>query len=92
MSKDEKEICLYCKWWVQDRITNPQGGMEFVGTPCGTGDCRGACPVGGSGWYKTSRYDWCLNFTNRPDDHESSTFEPIAKPAERVLEKLRSAE
>lgn len=100
---NQKEICLCCKWWKMNDLyaAKPDDdGMIYPPMERRGGQCRvnppiavlsPARPVDGC-WPEVFGADWCGKFQNRPDDHESSTFEPIAKPAERVLEKLRNAE
>jgi hypothetical protein len=67
MSKDEKEICLYCKAWnpTYDVGENPRFW---------TGQCRAKSPEyiatptiesGAAGWPKTKGGDWCLAFESK---------------------------
>jgi len=91
MSKDEKEICLYCKWW------RPNAPGEYIRE-----DTRGICHLTppaviqagdavsgfhGVSVFATSRADsFCSKFENRPDDHDPDTWEHISRPAQRVID------
>jgi hypothetical protein len=74
MSKDQKEICEYCAAFSTD------GQLYYGGT------CRKKAP-GDAGWPRVNQRDWCLEFTERRDDHNS--FEPIGEAASRVLSKIK---
>jgi len=87
MSKDQKEICLYCKWYKAGK---------FSGSELNRGDCRLRAPIpntenGQAMWPYVGQWDFCGDFTNRPDNHES-TFEHISEPANRVISKLTGGE
>jgi hypothetical protein len=65
MSRDQKQICLYClAWKVIDSHT-----FQF-------GECRKHAPKLGQNdgepvpvWPPTTSEDWCLDFKERSDDH-----------------------
>lgn len=86
MSKDEKEICLYCKAWKFVETKHNRVSADFK-----IGECRFNAPAPMGRWPRTAERDWCLDFIERPDDHES-TFEHISEPANRVLSKLTGGE
>lgn len=80
MSTDEKQICLFCKWWkVEDFLLDQ--GEEANDTH--QGQCRLSAPVltqwtsslhsGGiearTMWPKTYGGDFCGKFQERRDDH-----------------------
>ena len=56
MSRDQKDICLYCKWWLES-------GDE------GFGQCRRHAPSGEE-FPQTMSNDWCGDFTERSADPE----------------------
>jgi hypothetical protein len=67
MSKDQKEICLYCKAWCI--FIDP--GHE--GMTMGHGECRLHGPTMNNSvqrWPTTVGDDWCLDFVERRDDHD----------------------
>lgn len=83
MSRDQKEICLYCKAWKK---------LNF-----GCGECRAAPPtIGTDGigiWPKTGQEWWCLGFMERPIEPELdavSTFVSIGEAATAVASKLET--
>ena len=79
MSKDQKEICLYCKAW---KLVTRGAGSPSVG------ECRRKSPIPTIGWYSTREGDWCLDFVSHPDDHEGP--EHISKVADRVLDRIKT--
>jgi hypothetical protein len=87
MSKDQKEICLYCKAWCI-LIDPGHDGMTM-----GRGECRLHGPVLANyvqRWPTTVGDDWCLDFVERPDDHVSdTTFEHIGDAAARVIGRIK---
>lgn len=93
MSRDQKEICLYCKAWreMKDMVSDlsePVPRWE----PSGVGECRRHAPtlnVQNERWPSSIAEDWCLDFIERPDDHSPYTFEHISEPAQRVVGSLK---
>ena len=80
MSKDEKQICLYCKWW------NESGFQYF-------GNCRVNGPLLVPGDLKFPQMrgiDWCGKFEDRPDDHVSGTWESLGDAAASVIDRLNT--
>jgi hypothetical protein len=78
--ENQKEICLYCKWWDQK---NPDWG-----------ECRVLPPAMGehniAAWPETAQSWWCGSFTDRPDDHTSDTpFEHLGDAAVRVIGRIK---
>jgi hypothetical protein len=77
MSRDEKEICLYCRWWKPLDYYQVPGEEAHTTSP---GECRVGRPVlmqwGGpsegleakSSWPRTLGGDFCGEFTSRRDD------------------------
>ena len=96
MSKDQKEICLYCKWWqMNDCYDREDDDLEIYPVlEHRAGVCRinppipvlvPAAPTKGV-WPEVWGGDFCGQFQNRPDDHEGP--EHISKVAGRVVSKL----
>ena len=94
MSRDQKEICLYCKWWhfdpseTQLRWEGPEPKAHY------TGLCRRHAPVRRGGevlkqygaWPMTNGGAWCGDFQERPDDHDS--WQSIGDAATAVISQL----
>lgn len=80
MSRDEKEICLYCRWWKPLYYLAP-GDEAHRSSP---GECRVASPVlmqwgslsvgleSKTSWPRTNGGDFCGEFTSHRDDHPKS--------------------
>ena len=96
MSKDQKEICMYCRWWkmidLYDGVTASDMPVERR-----AGECRVSPPVPivaparavEAAWPQSFGEDWCGSFADRPDNHIAElpdTWEHISKPAMRVIE------
>lgn len=66
MSRDQKEICLFCRWFREweDAI---KAGYDF-------GECRVNPPVAdremNGKWPTVRAEDWCGKFQEHRDDHE----------------------
>ncbi len=62
MSKDQKQICTYCKWW------SPNTTTDLVAL---YGQCRVGAPIAdseGAGlWPTTGADDWCGKFQDHDD-------------------------
>ncbi len=58
MSKDQKQICLYCAAFAQDNHSLTYQHQ-----------CRKYAPA--KGWPNVRENDWCLEFTERRDDWQS---------------------
>lgn len=96
MSKDQKKICLYCKWWTVHEMYSDSDDIPPEGLPgicnynppvvvqftsmTGAMDHRTVLPNARGGWF-------CSKFQNRSDDHEGP--EHISKVADRVLERIK---
>jgi len=80
MSKDEKEICLYCKWW--HFYAAPGYEDLWKAQP---GECRRRAPITDD--HNDTLFppmrggDWCGEFEDRGD-----TWEHISRPAQRVID------
>lgn len=77
MSKDQKEICLYCKWWfpepsvLKDHVCERTPGKCRFNPPAVVqcGDASGG--FYGAGMHPSSMADsFCSKFEDHPDDHE----------------------
>lgn len=76
MSKDQKEICLYCKWWVfhgyrhdeNEDILKIQEGVCHRKSPDRFGGNQ--CPTNTAFWPETRGGDFCGEFQERRDDSE----------------------
>jgi hypothetical protein len=79
MSKDQKEICGYCVAFAKDR-ENLYNRFQ----------CRRHAPTA-QGWPHVREDDWCLEFTERRDDHgsEPDTFQPIGDIATNILSRMK---
>lgn len=98
MSKDEKEICLHCRWWNAITTTGDMGTCRRYAPDRHPSDgMSSAC------WPITFPEDWCGEFTALPlsdedrnfllamqCDHQAQlqTWEHISDPAERALAKI----
>jgi hypothetical protein len=102
MSKDQKEICLYCKWWkMHDLYSDIEPDEDGIFYPPGErrgGECRVSPPAAvlspgrpvEGRWPEVFGGDWCGEFTGRPDDHASdTTFEHIGDAAARVIGRIK---
>lgn len=96
MSKDQKEICMYCRWW---KMNDLYDGVTASDMPVErrAGECRVSPPVPivaparavEAAWPQSFGEDWCGSFADRPDNHIAElpdTWEHISKPAMRVIE------
>jgi hypothetical protein len=98
VSLDEKEICLYCKWWKPSDHAMPPGYEAHIATP---GHCHVSSPVvtqwgsysegltSATSWPKVNGSDFCGKFTGRRDDHASSNTSGdrnTSAPRETVVE------
>ncbi len=93
MSKDQKEVCLYCKAW---QCKYPDQTFPEASK----GQCRRHAPkthtyhlvTGGSeiktAWPDAAGGDWCLDFVERRDDH-LGTFTPVGDAVFGVMANLR---
>ena len=92
MSRDQKEICLYCKWWVLEGFKNDS--EELVKRQVGECHRYGPARRGGEHyhlmndpeWVRTHGGDFCGEFKNRPDDHDS--WQSIGDAATAVISGL----
>ena len=76
MSKDQKEACMYCKFWRCEDRNPPEGMLDYLG-----GACRVNPPtvmqVGSQStdfypktcWPITKGGDWCGSFSMPRDDY-----------------------
>jgi hypothetical protein len=63
MSKDQKEICLYCKAWCPI--------YKFGDDPLKwNGECRMESPHATALFPQMRGMGWCLKFVSHPDDQE----------------------
>ena len=96
MSKDEKEICLYCRWWklndLYEDITDEELPYQRR-----AGECRVSAPVAiiaprcavEAAWPQSFGEDWCGKFQDRRDDHESDNWQSIGDAANAVISQLK---
>lgn len=69
MSRDEKRICQYCKWWRQNFESGELPAENYAG------ECRVDSPVvilaprraAEAAWPETFGHDWCGKFEFRDD-------------------------
>ena len=86
MSKDEKEICLYCNWWNTEGRQVPTVISDYTIGKRLVGQCRLESPA--IGWPETFQHDWCGKFKDRRDDHESDNWQSIGDVANAVIDRL----
>jgi hypothetical protein len=81
MSKDQKEICLFCKWWKMNdlyaALEPDDDGIIYPLPENRGGECRFSAPsvrldgkLAVGAWPQTFGRDWCSKFTERRDDHD----------------------
>lgn len=82
MSKDQKESCMYCKFWRGEDRNPIESVLEYL-----HGACRVSPPIvvqaGGAGsdfyaktaWPMTKGGDWCGRFEMPRDDYEKAAAE-----------------
>lgn len=72
MSKDQKNICLYCKWWLEFSKSDKgkDGGMCRRYAPKGMVVIEASWKTSDPDWPWTYEDDWCGEFENRRDDTE----------------------
>ena len=93
MSKDEKEICLYCKFWVLEGFRHTDEGFLMQQE----GDCRRKSPDRKGGELSPNAPAWpvmrgggfCGEFKGHPDDHDSDNWQSIGDAANAVVSQFK---
>jgi hypothetical protein len=101
MSKDQKQVCMFCKFWNCNYRNVPENLMTDT-----NGDCRFSHPrlmsIGSNTegkevvtrWPRTRGGDWCGRYAERRDDHVAdlpSTWQHISEPTAEVIRKSAEA-
>ena len=101
MSKDQKNICAFCKNWKAETMNFPDTHIEYV-----YGKCRLRAPtliqMGGTSegmcaetmWPSSRGGDWCGEYAERRDDHVAelpSTWQHISEPVAEVIRQSSEA-
>ena len=88
MSKDEKQICLYCKWWKTHTFARTNGNCYYsppVVLQMGSSETGYRAET----FHPDARAsNFCSKFEDRPDDHVSDTWQSIGDAASAVVDKI----